>query len=61
MQSMNELLEAHPDLGPIFMNTLPVESVEPRDISDTVLYLASDEAKYVTGVTLSVDAGANVR
>jgi SDR family mycofactocin-dependent oxidoreductase len=61
MQSMNELLDEHPDLGPIFMNALPVVSVEPGDVSNTVLYLASDEAKYVTGVTLSVDAGANAR
>jgi len=61
MQSMNQLLDAHPDLGPIFMNSLPVQSVEPADVSNTVLYLASDEAKYVTGVTLSVDAGANAR
>ena len=28
------------------------------DISDAVLWLASDESRYVTGVTLSVDAGA---
>ncbi|HEX4245069.1 MAG TPA: mycofactocin-coupled SDR family oxidoreductase [Acidimicrobiales bacterium] len=61
MQSMDSLLQAHPDLGPIFTNALPVESVDPGDISNTVLYLASDEAKYVTGVTLSVDAGANAR
>ncbi|HXA30773.1 MAG TPA: mycofactocin-coupled SDR family oxidoreductase [Acidimicrobiales bacterium] len=61
MYSMNSLLDAHPDLAPIFSNTLPVEVLEPRDISSTVLHLASDEAKYITGVTLSVDAGANVR
>jgi SDR family mycofactocin-dependent oxidoreductase len=61
MQSMDSLLQAHPDLGPIFTNALPVETLEPGDISNTVLYLASDEAKYVTGVTLSVDVGANAR
>jgi SDR family mycofactocin-dependent oxidoreductase len=61
MYSMDSLLEAHPDLAPVFSNTLPVETLEPRDISNTILYLASDEAKYVTGVTLSVDAGANAR
>jgi SDR family mycofactocin-dependent oxidoreductase len=61
MQSMNVLLEQHPDLGPIFMNSLPILAMQPRDVSDTILYLASDEAKYVTGVTLSVDAGANAR
>jgi NAD(P)-dependent dehydrogenase (short-subunit alcohol dehydrogenase family) len=61
MYSMDSLLDAHPDLAPIFSNTLPVETLEPRDISNTILYLASDEAKYVTGITLSVDAGANAR
>ena len=44
-------------IGPTFMNTLPVDFVEPEDISATVAYLASDDAKYVTGVQLKVDAG----
>ncbi len=44
-------------IGPIFMNTLPVEFVEPEDISATVAYLASDDSKYVTGLQLKVDAG----
>ena len=61
MQSMDSLLQAHPDLAPVFSNALPAETLEPRDIANTILYLASDEAKYVTGVTLSVDAGANAR
>ena len=39
-------------------SALPVELVEPEDISDAVLWLASDDAKYVTGVELSVDAGS---
>ena len=39
------------------MNTLPVEFVEPEDISASVAYLASDDAKYVTGMQLRVDAG----
>jgi SDR family mycofactocin-dependent oxidoreductase len=41
------------------VNALPVPWVEPRDISNAVLYLASDEARYVTGTTMQVDAGAN--
>jgi (+)-trans-carveol dehydrogenase len=40
-----------------FMHTLPVGWVEPEDISNAVLFLASDEARYVTGVPLPVDAG----
>ena len=38
-------------------HALPVPWVESRDVSNAVLYLASDEARYVTGATLPVDAG----
>jgi (+)-trans-carveol dehydrogenase len=40
------------------LNALPVPWVEPRDVSNAVLFLASDEARYITGATLPVDAGA---
>jgi SDR family mycofactocin-dependent oxidoreductase len=43
------------------MNALPVPWVEAVDISNAVLWLGSDEARYVTGVTLPVDAGAFVK
>jgi SDR family mycofactocin-dependent oxidoreductase len=42
-------------------NALPVPWVEPRDISNAVLFLASDEARYVTGVQLPVDAGFTIK
>jgi SDR family mycofactocin-dependent oxidoreductase len=38
-------------------NALPVEMVEPEDISNAIAWLVSDEARYVTGVALPVDAG----
>ena len=38
-------------------NALPIPWVEPADISNAVLWLASDESRYVTGITLPVDAG----
>lgn len=47
--------------GFMSLNTLPVPWVECSDISNAVLFLASDEARYVTGVTLPVDAGAFVK
>jgi SDR family mycofactocin-dependent oxidoreductase len=40
------------------MHTLPVPWVEPVDISTAVLFFASDESRYVTGVQLPVDAGS---
>ena len=40
---------------------LPVESVDARDISNAVLFLASDEARYVTGLEFTVDAGNTIR
>jgi (+)-trans-carveol dehydrogenase/(-)-trans-carveol dehydrogenase len=43
------------------LNALPIPWVEPVDISNAVLFLASDEARYITGVTLPVDAGFLVK
>jgi SDR family mycofactocin-dependent oxidoreductase len=40
---------------------MPVTAIEPEDVSNAVLWLASDEARYVTGATIPVDAGALVR
>ncbi|MGY0541486.1 mycofactocin-coupled SDR family oxidoreductase [Nocardioides sp. YJ-D4] len=47
----------HPRLGDLMGNLLDVGVVEPWDISEAVLYLVSDSGRYVTGVTLPVDAG----
>ena len=38
-------------------NALPVQVLEPEDIAAAVAWLVSDEARYVTGVALPVDAG----
>ena len=43
------------------INALPIPWLEPVDISNAVLFLASDEARYITGVTLPVDAGFLVK
>jgi (+)-trans-carveol dehydrogenase len=43
------------------LNTLPVPWVEPVDVSNAVLFLVSDEARYITGISLPIDAGANIK
>ncbi|MDT5081710.1 MAG: hypothetical protein QOJ80_6347 [Mycobacterium sp.] len=60
--SLHELLaETRPDLVPIFLNAMPVLMAEPVDISNAVLFLVSDESRYVTGLEFKVDAGVTLR
>jgi len=43
------------------MHVLPTAVIEPQDISNAVVFLASDEARFVTGLQMSVDAGGRLR
>jgi SDR family mycofactocin-dependent oxidoreductase len=51
------------DATPAFyvQQAMPVPWIEPVDISNAVLFLASDEARYVTGMQLRVDAGGYLK
>jgi SDR family mycofactocin-dependent oxidoreductase len=40
------------------LNSLPIPWVEPIDISNAVVFLASDQGRYITGTELRVDAGS---
>jgi SDR family mycofactocin-dependent oxidoreductase len=42
-------------------NLLPVPWIEPEDVAEAVLYLASDRARYVTGSPFIIDAGLLTR
>jgi SDR family mycofactocin-dependent oxidoreductase len=44
-------------LGAMFMNMLPVDITEPEDVADTVLFLASDESRFITAHEIAPDAG----
>jgi SDR family mycofactocin-dependent oxidoreductase len=51
--------DAEPAFG--VQQGMPIPYVEPVDISNAVLFLASDEARYITGMQLRVDAGGYLK
>ena len=62
----NDMMQSHwatanqPDLQ-VLINALGVHSVEPEDIANAALWLCTDDARYLTGTALRVDAGASLR
>ena len=59
--AIEQLYASEPATAAGLANLLPVDMIEPVDISNAILWLASDQARYVTGVTLPVDAGFTVK
>jgi SDR family mycofactocin-dependent oxidoreductase len=55
------MFQERPTMADAMRNAMPVEFVEPEDIANAAAWLCSDEARYITGVTLPVDAGFTVR
>jgi NAD(P)-dependent dehydrogenase (short-subunit alcohol dehydrogenase family) len=43
------------------MQAMPIPYIEPQDVSNTVVFLASDDSRYITGMQLRIDAGAFVK
>jgi NAD(P)-dependent dehydrogenase (short-subunit alcohol dehydrogenase family) len=52
------ILEHVPELANSLTNALPVQAVEAMDVANAVAWLASDEARYITGTVIPVDAGS---
>ena len=50
-------IETHPQLGNMLLGFLPLGICEANDIADAVLWLASDESKFVTAAAIPVDGG----
>ena len=57
--TVERALELHPDYIGNNRMSLPAEWLEPEVISNAVLFLASEEAAFITGTSLAVDAGWN--
>lgn len=58
---MQQVFAADPGSAANLANLLPVPMVEPADISNAILWLVSDDARYVTGVALPIDAGFTIK
>jgi NAD(P)-dependent dehydrogenase (short-subunit alcohol dehydrogenase family) len=56
--AMMDVINASPHISTSMSNALPVDLLEPRDISDVVAFLVSDDSRYITGSTIAVDAGS---
>ena len=50
-----------PELFEAMTNILPVQLIQAEDISNAIAWLVSDEARYITGAAIPVDAGATAR
>jgi SDR family mycofactocin-dependent oxidoreductase len=50
-----------PELFEAMTNILPVPLIEAQDMANAVAWLVSDEARYITGATIPIDAGATAR
>jgi SDR family mycofactocin-dependent oxidoreductase len=59
--SVAQYIKEHPEFVKEGGNPLGVQAVEPIDISNAIAFLVSDDARYITGVTLPVDAGALIK
>lgn len=55
-----ELAEKEPSLFEAMHNVLPINMIEPIDVSNAILYLVSEAGRYVTGSIFKVDAGTTV-
>jgi SDR family mycofactocin-dependent oxidoreductase len=51
----------HPEGNSAFENLLPVELIEPADVSEAMVYLCGQSGRYLTGITLPVDGGLTVK
>lgn len=56
-EQMSALMVDNPAMNEAMSNLMPVSVIESIDVSNAIAWLVSDEARFVTGVTLPVDAG----
>ncbi len=60
-EQVDRLLQEQPEYGSAFENLMPVPLIEASDISEAMVYLCGHSGRYITGITLPVDAGFTVK
>ncbi|MGV9949838.1 mycofactocin-coupled SDR family oxidoreductase [Rhodococcus aetherivorans] len=60
-REMQEYVQANEEQSRLLVNALPVDLLEPLDLSNAIAFLVSDAARYVTGVVMPVDAGFSIK
>jgi SDR family mycofactocin-dependent oxidoreductase len=57
---VGQRVASQPELADIVTNALPIDALQPEDVSEALLYLVSDSGRFTTGSALLVDAGLNL-
>jgi SDR family mycofactocin-dependent oxidoreductase len=60
-EAVEQYVEQHPAFAAAFENPLPVPAIDPDDVSAAMIYLCGNSGRYVTGVTLPLDAGVLIK
>ncbi|MFT4125952.1 MAG: SDR family mycofactocin-dependent oxidoreductase, partial [Gordonia sp. (in: high G+C Gram-positive bacteria)] len=61
VSELHSKMATRQDLGLLFMGTLPDQTSQSEDLAAAVAWLASNEARHVTGIQLPVDLGRTNR
>ncbi|WP_202377070.1 SDR family oxidoreductase [Mycobacterium paraintracellulare] len=55
--ALQPAMQANPRIEAMFSTILRLANTDPSDQANAVVYLASDEARYVTALAMTVDSG----
>jgi enoyl-[acyl-carrier-protein] reductase (NADH) len=60
-EAVAQRMAEYPEGNKALENLLPVAMIEAVDVTEAMVYLCGQSGRYVTGVTLPVDAGYTVK
>lgn len=59
--AFEQFIEEFPEATSALHAILPVELIDAADVSEAMVYLCGDSGRYITGITLPIDAGITVK